>query len=251
MTRYLMRLDDASEYMDVVKWERMERLLDRYKVLPIVGIIPDNQDKSLTEKYERDFSFWEKADRWIKKGWAPALHGCEHRYVTNEGGINPINHKSEFAGLPYEKQAEKMERGWKLLKEHGIESEIFFAPAHTFDWNTLKAIKNTTNIRIISDTIATDIYKEGAFWFIPQQSGRVRKIGWPCKLVTFCYHPNTMGDADYKILEDFLGKNGKQFVAFEQSLLKSRKFGMLDWMLRKVVFVMRKMRKKKKIQEGC
>lgn len=245
MARYLMRLDDASEYMDVGRWERLERLLDGYQICPIVGVIPDNQDKSLTEKYERDLSFWEKVDRWIAKGWIPALHGCEHRYVTNEGGLNPINSKSEFAGLPYETQVEKIERGWKILKEHGIEPEIFFAPAHTFDQNTLEAIKNTTSIRIISDTIASDIYKEGDFWFIPQQSGKVRKIGGPCRLVMFCYHPNTMDDMDYKVLEEFLKKNGERFVKFERQLLKNRKFGMLDWMIRKAVFIMREVRRRK------
>lgn len=244
MTRYMMRLDDASEYMDAAKWERMEKILEHYKVSPIVGIIPDNQDKSLTEKYERDVFFWEKAVHWIAKGWTPALHGCEHRYVTGEGGINPINNVSEFAGLPYGEQEKKIEKGWKLLKEHGIVAEIFFAPAHTFDENTLKAIGNTTNIRVISDTIARDIYKEGNFWFIPQQSGKVRKIGWPCKLVTFCYHPNTMEDRDYEILEEFLKKKGRQFASFEQSILKNRRYGILDWMFRKVVFMMRKARRR-------
>lgn len=249
MTQYVMRLDDASEYMDVAKWERMERLLECYKICPIVGIIPDNQDQSLTEKYERDFSFWKKADRWIAQGWVPALHGCEHRYVTSEGGINPINSKSEFAGLPYEEQEKKIKRGWKTLKRHRIEPEIFFAPAHTFDQNTLEAIKNTTSIRIISDTIAGDVYKEGNFWFIPQQSGRVRKIGWPCKVVTFCYHPNTMENADYKILEEFLKKNGKQFVTFGQLLLKNRRFGVADWILRKAVFIMRKVRRREEMKK--
>lgn len=234
--KYLMRLDDASDQMDISRWKKIEELLDKYSIKPIFGIIPSNKDPELLNKYEYNPNFWEIVDAWIRKGWSPALHGYEHLYITNDGGMNPINNISEFAGLSYEKQAKKMERGWKLLKEHGIEPEIFFAPAHTFDGNTLEAIKNKTSIRIISDTIACDVYREGAFWFIPQQSGKVRKIGWPCKLVTFCYHPNTMGDADYKILEDFLGKNGKQFVAFEQSLLKSRKFGMLDWMLRKLYF---------------
>lgn len=242
MIRFLLRLDDASEYMDVARWERMEDLLKRYHVRPIVGIIPDNQDKSLIEKYECDFSFWDKAKRWIVEGWTPALHGCEHKYVTNEGGINPINNRSEFAGLSYEIQKIKIERGYKILNEHGIFVEIFFAPAHTFDENTLKAIKNTTNIRIVSDTVASDIYKQGDFWFIPQQSGRVREINPLCKLVTFCYHPNTMQEKDYRILEIFLRKNRAQFVTFENALLKNRKFGAKDWMIRKLYFTRRKFR---------
>ena len=47
MSQYIMRLDDASEYMDVEKWQRMEDLLDKYHIKPIVGVIPDNQDSDM------------------------------------------------------------------------------------------------------------------------------------------------------------------------------------------------------------
>ena len=77
----------------------------------------------------------------------------------------------------------------------------FFAPSHTFDQNTLSALKNETPIRIISDTIAMFI-KEGVFWFIPQQSGVVRWL--PYKTVSVCYHPNTTKDDDYIRLESFI-----------------------------------------------
>lgn len=244
MTRYLMRLDDASEYMDIARWEQVERLLDCYQIRPIVGIIPDSQDPALVGKYERDDSFWKKAESWIAKGWMPALHGCEHKYITREGGLNPVNAISEFAGLPYETQAEKIERGWNILNGHGIVPKMFFAPAHTFDKNTLKAISNTTNIRIINDTIACDVYKDGAFWFIPQQSGRAREVSWPWRLVTFCYHPNTMQEKDYKVLEKFLQKNSGRFTEWKDTLLKNREFGMMDWVLRKAIFAWRRIRRR-------
>lgn len=51
MSRYLLRLDDASDYSDRERWQRMETLLDRYGILPIVGIIPDNHDSALVESY--------------------------------------------------------------------------------------------------------------------------------------------------------------------------------------------------------
>ena len=78
------------------------------------------------------------------------------------------------------------------MREHGIDPKVFFAPAHTFDNNTLIALKECSNIRIISDTIANDIYTKYGFTFVPQQAGRVRKQ--PFRTVTFCYHPNTMND---------------------------------------------------------
>lgn len=31
MSQYILRLDDASDYMDVKKWQRMEELLDQFR----------------------------------------------------------------------------------------------------------------------------------------------------------------------------------------------------------------------------
>lgn len=50
---YLIRLDDASEFMDIDKWTTMEILLDNYRIKPIVGVIPDNNDGDFTGKYEK------------------------------------------------------------------------------------------------------------------------------------------------------------------------------------------------------
>ena len=162
------------------------------------------------------------------------MHGYEHRYVTTDGGINPVNKRSEFAGLPYEDQAEKIRNGYKILVEHDIKPDIFFAPSHTFDKNTLKAIKSETPIRIISDTVAWDVYKDGDFWFIPQQSGSVRKL--PFKTVTFCYHPNTMNDNAFKDLESFLIENKTAFASMVKT--KDRPLGVTDRMLQQIYLAM-------------
>lgn len=234
MSQYIMRLDDASEYMDVEKWQRMEDLLDKYHIKPIVGVIPDNQDPDMVGVYPKDEQFWKKVQRWKKKGWIIALHGCTHVFETREGGLNPVNDRSEFAGVPLERQKEKIRAGVRILREHGIEPEIFFAPAHTFDENTLIALKEESDIRIISDTIANDIYFENGFYFIPQQSGRVRKL--PFKVCTFCYHPNTMEDLSWKVLEDFLQKNANTFTDVGRFELDKRKLTAMDRLLKKVYF---------------
>ena len=236
MARYILRLDDASEYMDIEKWNRMADLLDYYKIYPIFGIIPQNRDKNLVEKYARNSTFWEWVHQRINKGWIPAMHGDEHRYVTTNGGINPVNNKSEFAGLPYEEQCRKIKAGYEILKSHGITPEIFFAPAHTFDENTLLALRDMTPVRIISDTIAYDVYRKNGFWFVPQQSGRVRRLPFP--LVTFCYHSNTMSEEAFNELEAFLIKAQMNFVRFDRKLLKDRKCNLIDFCLRKIYFML-------------
>lgn len=235
---YILRLDDASEYMDIKKWTRIEELLDKYNIKPIVGIIPDNKDKSLIEKYKKDQDFWQKAKKWKNKGWTIALHGCNHEYITNDGGINPVNRRSEFAGVSYEEQCRKIENGIKILEKYEMYPEIFFAPSHTFDLNTIKALIEKSNIRIISDTIANDVYYKDDMYFIPQQSGKVRML--PFKIVTFCYHPNTMEEKDFNILEDFLNKYNQKFITVKEIKLKKRKLNIIDNMLRKLYFINKK-----------
>ena len=235
---YLMRLDDASEYMDIDKWLRMEQLLDKYNVKPIFGIIPNNSDPDLL-KYGKVDDFWELMQSWQNKGWIPALHGYTHVFETEEGGINPVNLRSEFAGLSFEKQCEKIMMGEKILLENGIKADIFFAPAHTFDDNTIKALKKVSNIRCVSDTIASNVYCKDDVFFVPQQSGKCRKL--PFKVVTFCYHPNIMSDCDFFMLEESLKK--MSFSKFEQEMLKKRKKGLFDRLLERIYFCLRIIKK--------
>ncbi|MGY4687974.1 DUF2334 domain-containing protein [Petrotoga sp. DB-2] len=237
---FLLRLDDASEYRNTDSWQKIENLLDKHNIKPIVGVIPNNKDESFLKKYQKDENFWGKVIEWQNKGWAIALHGYNHILETNIGGMNPINKKSEFAGLPLELQREKIRKGVKIFNEKGIESKIFFAPFHTFDLNTLKAIQLESKIRIINDTIANDIYKFNEFYFIPQQAGSVRNL--PLKIVTFCYHPNEMKAKDFDKLDLFLTKNINKFITFEEINLKDRKFNIYDRILKFVYFSLRKFR---------
>ncbi|AKN31955.1 hypothetical protein Ccar_14225 [Clostridium carboxidivorans P7] len=243
---YLIRLDDASEYMDVGKWSMMEDILSKYTIKPIIGIIPDNQDKDFLIKYQKNFNFWNKAKAWQSEGWAIALHGYNHVCSTNSGGINPVNSRSEFVDVPLEKQQAMIGRGCEILQEHHLNPKIFFAPSHTFDMNTLEALKSETDIRIISDTVANDVYKMGDFYFIPQQSGRVRNLLF--KVTTFCYHPNNMSEKDFDMLEDFIKKSRCKFGSFQDLQLKDRKLGLYDKALRKMYFSIRAVRVK--LKEG-
>lgn len=238
---YLFRLDDAAEYMNKENWERMEKLLSKYDICPIFGIIPDCRDKNFCSRYEKDENAWNVFEKWIEMGWVPALHGYEHVYCTDDAGINPYVHGSEFAGLPYEEQRKKIEKGYAVLKSHGIIPEIFFAPSHTFDRNTLRALKENTDIRVISDTIAADVYFENDFYFLPMISSNARPVS--AALTTFCYHPNTMTDVAFESLENFLRNNKDRFIRYDKSLLKKRKLSFKDKLIRKAYFTVRRFRK--------
>lgn len=237
MSKYIMRLDDASEYMDIQKWDKVKLILDKYSIKPIYGIIPKNNDESIVQIYEKDENFWNKMKAWENDGWMPAMHGYEHKYVTDKGGINPINFRSEFAGLSYDEQKHKVENAWKIMNERGICPKIFFAPSHTFDTITLQALKDCTDIRVVSDTIANDTYFDDGITFIPQQSGMVRWL--PLKMVTFCYHPNTMEDEDFRVLERFLKKYSGKFVRADVEFACVRKKSFYDKILEKLYFIRR------------
>lgn len=240
MARYIMRLDDACERMNLENWQRIEELLDKYNIKPLIGVIPDCQDKEM-EKYEKDIEFWSKVKKWEEKKWVIALHGYDHVYISREKGINPIHNRSEFAGVSYDIQKKKIKKGYNLLEKKGIITEVFFAPSHTFDLNTIRALKEETQIKIISDTIALKPYKKENMIFVPQQCGRVRNI--PVGIVTFCYHPNNMKESEFLVLESFFKKHQSKFISILDINFDSlKKINLIDLTLQKIYFFVRKIK---------
>lgn len=212
---YLIRLDDACPYMDRGKWQLMEDLLDKYSIRPLVGIIPDNADPKTMIEPEDPF-FWEKAHTWVQKGWNIALHGYEHLCISDEGlkGLNPFWKRSEFAGLSLDQQKLKIRKGIRILREHKFKPKYFFAPSHTFDKNTLQALREETDIRIICDTIALKPYKQDDFVYVPQILGHCVNVPI-CGTYTFCFHPNTMKNCDFNALDKFLSCHQSSFISFD------------------------------------
>lgn len=242
MKKYLIRLDDACPQMDSSKWGRMEALMDKYGVKPLVGIIPNNEDpQTIIDEYNDNFA--NLALTWQKKGWKIALHGYNHVCVTECGGINPVHNRSEFAGLPLEQQVEKVAKGYMNLNEMGLTVDYFFAPSHTYDVNTIKALVEATPIRIISDTMVRFPYMyNDEFTIVPCQMGKCRNIPisgyW-----TFCYHPNIMSDQAFDEFESFLKANQQKFISFDELPIdKAGKKSLLDKLMSWAYLTLRKVR---------
>lgn len=212
--KYLIRLDDACPTMDSQKWGRMEQILDKYGIKPMAGIIPHNEDPDQLID-NPDIVFWDKMKSWEAKGWALALHGFNHCLTSNKGmsGLNPMWARSEFAGESLDVQKQKIGDGVTILKQNGINPKYFFAPAHTYDANTLKALKECSDIRMISDTIATMPYRDGDFVMIPQLGGHCSEMKIP-GIWTFCLHPSTMKDANFEATEAFINAHQDEFISF-------------------------------------
>lgn len=168
------------------------------------------------------------------------MHGYQHRFISKNSGINPVNQYSEFAGLPLDRQIQMIKKSMEIFGNHGVVPQLFFAPAHTFDLNTLEALKKGSRIRVISDTVANNIYFGNDFYFVPQQAGRVRAL--PMKLVTFCYHPNNMNQSEFARLEEFIQSHRNRFGDFRAIQLKKRKRNLYDRLLFKSYFMFRKLR---------
>lgn len=238
--RYLLRMDDACPTMDRSQWRRFEDLFDRFNVKPLVAVIPDNHDPSM-EIDPADPLFWNTVKGWIEKGWRVALHGHDHVYVTKEGGLVPHNKKSEFAGLPYEIQREKIRKGYAILRDHGIDADVWVAPSHTFDDATLTALREETQIRIISDGLARTPFLWKGFAWIPQQLWRGRSVG--SGLWTICLHPNTTTERDFDRLQRFLEKHSDQVVSWQEIPIPTRERSLGDRVFHRWFFVLRCLKK--------
>ena len=241
--QYLIRLDDACPTMDHAKWQRIEGILDKYGVRPMAGVIPHNEDpKQFIES--ADENFWKKVKVWETKGWAIALHGYNHCYSSDGGlkGLNPMWSRSEFAGLPIEEQRAKIRKGVAIMRENGINPQYFFAPSHTFDENTLNALLEECDIRIISDTIATKPYRYKDFIIIPQFGGQCREMKLS-GVFTFCLHPSTMNDEAIEKTDIFLKTHKGVFTSFEKlNLSNVTTKSLFDRLLSWGYFTIRKMR---------
>lgn len=240
---YLIRLDDACPTMNHAKWQQIETILDRYSLKPMVGVIPHNEDSQQMIDAE-DADFWNLVMGWEKKGWSIALHGYNHVYCSDGGlkGVNPMWSRSEFAGLSLAEQMLKIRKGVAIMREHGINPKYFFAPSHTFDENTLNALREESDIRIISDTIATRPYRYKDFVIIPQFGGLCREIRLG-GLFTFCLHPNTMSEETIEKTALFVQTHHEEFLSFDSVRMDNiGEKTIFDRMLTYVFFTSRKIR---------
>jgi predicted deacetylase len=213
--RYIVRLDDACPTMDRNRWKRIERLLDCYRIRPIVAVIPDNRDKTL-ELDEPDPLFWDRVRDWQARDWSVALHGYQHRYRSSFSGLVPISRKSEFAGFSLASQRKMLGQAWRIFLDEGIRPEIWVAPSHSFDRNTLRALTAETDIRTISDGLSLFPHRRYGFTWVPQQMWRLRPR--PLGVWTACYHPNEMEDTDFDELERALRLNHSRCVRVQDIL---------------------------------
>ncbi|MBN2354046.1 MAG: DUF2334 domain-containing protein [Spirochaetales bacterium] len=216
--RYLFRMDDAAPGMDRSAFDRCLGIFREFDVRPIVGIVPDNRDPLLV-KSGGGRDFWETMARFAgEKIITTAQHGLHHVYHRHAGSLlrrYGFDDLSEFAGLPFDVQLEKIRQGREILSSHGLAPSVWMAPNHSFDGATLKALA-AAGFAFVTDGIGLYPYKRCGLTFYPVLSGKPRRI--PCGMTTICLHPNTMTENDFISLRSFFA-GSPRIVSFEEAIV--------------------------------
>ncbi len=194
-----VRLDDITPDMDWKKFLAFKELLDNHCIRPLIGVVPENKDSNLCCDAPRS-DFWHYIKDLQKQGWVIAMHGYRHVYDSNRGGMFPLNNFAEFAGHPLKVQEEKIREGKRLFAQKGLETDMFMAPAHAYDRNTLKALKENGFTRITDGFGNRPYYWEGMV-FYPISFRLANSLKQKQGYTTMVVHTNTIENMDdYKLL---------------------------------------------------
>lgn len=211
-----VRLDDITPDMDYEKFYRMKQLLDTYQIKPLIGVVPFNEDKNLMRNPKRG-DFAEFLQGLLQEGYVAALHGYKHLYSTKKGGIFPLNHFSEYVGVSFEKQDEMIAKGKKQLQNWGVDTDIFMAPGHTFDGNTLKALKKN-GFRYVTDGFGKQPYIRKELVFLPIAIKQTDCYGKTEGYSTLVFHTNTLEDSDFVRYEKIFEEHKDSFISYADYL---------------------------------
>jgi predicted deacetylase len=207
---YLFRVDDVCPTQKA-EWFRLKQLLERLAVRPILAVIPDCRDPELAFEPARS-DFWSEIRALQTIGWTIAQHGYQHLYRSNAGGILDLNGYGEFPGLSYDDQCDKIQCGRDILLAQNVSTDLFVAPAHAFDYVTLRALADC-GFQYLSDGIGLFPFaKEGLLW-VPQ-------VWWdpvemPIGIHTICVHPQSMTEEKFQTLESFIVSHRDRIIDFD------------------------------------
>ena len=147
------------------------------------------------------------------------MHGCHHLYdkETNKKDYFEYGGKSEFYGQEYDVQKKKIKDGLKKFNDEKINIRSFFAPNHTYDLNTFRAL-TFLGIKNVIDGYGLMPYYEKEIIFIPQLF--YKEIILPFGIQATQIHLNYWNDKDFKQFEQFIEKNKENFITFDEAINK-------------------------------
>ena len=225
MPRYLMRFDDINSKMDWEIFFIIKKKLEKYKIKSILGVVPNCKDKNLTvcKAYKNYYDYL----RYCKTyGDAICQHGYEHNYDSRLRGKYGSTNNSEFAGNSFQNQFIKLKKGKEILEREFIWQPVFMAPSHSFDFNTIKALK-----KLYFDTVLDGFslfpFKDNGIKFIPQIASKPLPFFVP-GLSQLCVHVNTINKYELNKLLDFIDKNHSKFIDLKDILVVNNRYTKFD-----------------------
>lgn len=216
--KILLRFDDICPTMNWVQWERAKQMMDKAGVTALLGVVPDCTDPDLMIDAPRT-DFWEYIKNLQNQGYTIAMHGYHHQFEIEADGLVTKNKISEFAGLPYERQLEKIKKGKVILNSHGIVTDVFFAPAHSYDDNTLRALA-ACGFKYVSDGLSSKPYMRQGIKLLPCRSGGIPRMEKKSGFVTAVNHAHEWVREEKKVdfvkFEGLLKDYRDEIVGFEE-----------------------------------
>ncbi len=217
-TGILIRFDDIAPNMSWEMMDKCQELLNYYDLKPVMGVIPDNQDNEIL-KYPKRENFWETVKKWELNNWSIAMHGYNHLYdkETNKKDFFNYGGRSEFFGHSYEDQLSKIKKGLEIFQKNNIQIDTFFAPNHTYDRNTFKALKNSGILKII-DGYGLMPYSFNGIKFVPQLFYKLHIL--PFGIQSTQIHINYWSDKDFINFKKFIEKHHKKVISADFAFSK-------------------------------
>jgi len=187
-------------------------LVARYKLRPILAVVPHNHDPELVID-PPDPDFWGEMRAHQAEGATIGLHGYRHRCEAKGQSLIALHKRTEFAGISRATQREWIRAGMGTLRGQRISPKIWVAPRHGFDRVTLEVLRDE-GIELVSDGFAKGPFVSHGVTWIPQQLWRpVRKSSG---LWTICVHANSATEQAFSELEEFVGRFAEQFTSVNE-----------------------------------
>jgi predicted deacetylase len=212
---YLIRFDDIAPNMNWEGYFRVKRLFQEFEVRPLLGVIPKNRDPELISIPQYRTDFWDEIRKVQSDGWEIAMHGYQHVYDSFGEDLLGMRTRSEFAGHDLHTQHTRLKHAKAIFDRERVKVDVFFAPSHTFDENTLDALK-LIGITSISDGYSLFPLNDHGILFVPQLVGR--PVAFPFGVYTSCHHLNYFRESDFLMLERFVRRNHSRILTYSQAL---------------------------------
>lgn len=210
-TKILVRIDDVSDRMNEERFMEYIAFFYSLGIKPMLGVIPQCEDEEMN--YGKVERFWEKMRNFKADGYIIAMHGCKHVYTTSKRGLVSLRPLSEFSGIPLQKQIAMIRESHQIMQQHGMETKWFMAPGHSYDMNTILALREN-GFSYITDGKARRVYMMDGITFVPATS--TWKYHWYGGVLTICLHPNTDSERSFAQMKAFISANIDKVTTFEK-----------------------------------